>query len=61
MKTKCTNGNTVDHWYDRRIRSSVTMILDASGNQIGDARYSGNRTTAQATRKEAIQTNGGKA
>jgi hypothetical protein len=29
MKTKCANGNTVDHWYDRKTRSSVTQVNDA--------------------------------
>jgi len=61
MKTKCANGNTVDHWYDRKTRSSVTQVNDADGNQIGDAQYSGNKTTAQATRNAAIKANGGKA
>lgn len=61
MKTKCANCNTVDHWYDRKTRSSVTQVNDAAGNQIGDAQYSGNRITAHATRNGAIKANGGKA
>lgn len=61
MKTKCKNGNTVDHWYDRKIRSSVTQIIDASGKQIGEAQFSGNRKTAKFTRESAINENGGRA
>ncbi len=61
MKTLCANGNTVDHWFDQRTRSSVTQVKDADGDQIGPAAYSGNRTTARATRLAAIAANGGKA
>jgi len=59
VKTVCKNGNIVEHWYDRKTRSSVTQVNDPEGNQIGDAQFSGNRTTAQATRKASIKDNGG--
>lgn len=60
MKIICRNGNTIDYWYDRRIRQSVVQVLDSSGNQIGDAEYSGNRKSAKFSRELAIKDNGGR-
>jgi hypothetical protein len=61
MKTKCKNGNTVENWYDRRIRQSVVRLLDKDGNQLGDADYSGCRASAKWSKDHAIKSNGGKA
>lgn len=59
MKTLCGNGNTIESWYDRKTRSSVIQTLDAAGNQIGDANYSGNKKSAAFTRAQIIKKNGG--
>ncbi len=61
MKTKCKNGNTVQNWYDRKTRSSVVQVLDAEGNQMGDADYSGCRASARYAKAQAVKANGGKA
>lgn len=59
MKTKCRNGNTVERFYDKRTRSSVTRVIDASGNQIGEADYSGNKASADFAKAALIKENGG--
>jgi len=61
MKTLCKNGNSVERFYDRKSRSSVTRVLDAAGNQIGDASYDGNRLTAKYVKDIMIFNNGGRA
>ena len=61
MKTKCKNGNTVERFYERTSRSSVTVVLDPKGNQIGDADYSGNKLSADFVKAIMIKDNGGKA
>jgi hypothetical protein len=33
------NGNTVEFWYSRSVRSWVVQVKDAEGNQVGDAHY----------------------
>ena len=61
MKTKCKNGNTVERFYERTSRSSVTRVLDANGNQIGDASYDGNKKSAAFVKAAMIKDNGGAA
>ena len=61
MKTKCKNGNTVERFYERTSRSSVTRVIDAKGNQIGDADYSGNKKSADYVKAMMIKDNGGAA
>lgn len=56
-KTLCANGNTVLRWYDRRTRSTVIQTLDASGNQIGEAEYSGNKQSADAVHAWILRQN----
>ena len=60
MNIRCTNGNTVERFWDRRTRSSVTRVLDARGNQIGDASYDGNKTTADFVLRMMVRDNGGR-
>lgn len=45
-RTLCNDGNTVERFYDRATRSSVTRILDKDGNQVGEAQYDGNKLSA---------------
>lgn len=59
MKVKCNNGNTVERFYDRATRSSVTRVLDANGNQIGDAQYDGNKISASFSWCALVRDNGG--
>lgn len=61
MYYKCKNGNTVERFYDRGSRSSVTALLDPQGFQIGEADYSGNKTTAKSVLDSMIANNGGAA
>ena len=61
MKTLCKNGNTVERFYERTSRSSVTRILDPKGNQIGNADYSGNKICADFVKEIMIKDNGGAA
>lgn len=61
MKEKCKNGNTVERFYDRTSRSSVTRVLDPNGNQIGDADYSGNKKSSDYVKSIMIKDNGGAA
>lgn len=58
-KIKCKNGNTVERFYDRATRSSVTIVIDADGNQVGEADYSGNKVSAAFAMQQAIKDNGG--
>lgn len=58
-KVLCCNGNTVERFYDRGTRSSVTVVRDAAGNQIGEADYDGNNESAAFAMRAAIATNGG--
>jgi len=58
-KVLCCNGNIVERFYDRRTRSSVTIVHDAQGNQIGEADYSGNKESAAFAMRTAIADNGG--
>jgi len=46
-------------WYDRRSRSTVIQTLDASGNQVGDADYSGNKKSADYAHAAIVAENGG--
>lgn len=39
-KVLCINGNTVERFWDRMTRSSVTVVLDKDRNQVGDAEHS---------------------
>lgn len=58
-KIKCANGNTVERFYDRATRSSVTIVKDRDGNQVGPADYSGSKPSAAFAMKTAIADNGG--
>jgi hypothetical protein len=60
-KTKCKNGNTVERFYDRGSRSSVARVIDATGNQIGDAEYTGSKSSADCVMVTLIKENGGEA
>ena len=57
-KTLCKNGNTVLRWSDRRTRSTVIQTLDASGNQVGEADYSGNKQSADFAHAAILKQNG---
>ncbi len=59
MKARCANGNTVERWYDRKIRSSVVRVVDPAGNQVGDADYSGCKQSADYAYAQMIAANGG--
>jgi hypothetical protein len=59
MKTRCKNGNTVERFYDRQTRSSVTRVLDPNGNQIGEADYSGNKKSADFAKAMMLKDNEG--
>tara|TARA_R110000868_G_scaffold245626_3_gene502176 strand:+ start:1408 stop:1599 length:192 start_codon:yes stop_codon:yes gene_type:complete len=61
FKVKCANGNFVERFYDRQLRQSVTRVTDEQGNQIGDADYSGDKSSADWVRDVMIKDNGGKA
>jgi len=58
-KTLCKNGNTVLRWYDRATRSTVIQTLDASGNQVGEADYSGNKQSADFAHGAILKKNSG--
>jgi hypothetical protein len=58
-KTPCLNGNTVFCWYDRWTRSHVVQTLDADGNQVGDADYSGSAASRDWAKAAIIRQNGG--
>lgn len=58
-KVKCANGNTVERFYDRRSRSSVTIVYDPERNQVGVADYDGNKISAAYSWHQAIKNNGG--
>jgi hypothetical protein len=58
---KCANGNRIERFYDRRSRSSVTIVFDAAGDQLGEAAYDGNKVSAAFSMKHAIAANGGEA
>lgn len=58
-KVECANGRFVERFWDRSTRSSVTIVVDKEGNQIGDADYSGNQVTANHMRDHMIAENGG--
>ena len=59
MKILCKNGNTVERWYDRQTRSSVTQVLDPTGNQLGAADYDGNKASAKFSLDARVEENGG--
>lgn len=59
MRVLCKNGNTVERFYDRSSRSSVTRVLDADGNQIGDAEFDGNKASAKCSWNRLVRDNGG--
>lgn len=59
MKWKCKNGNFIERFYDRRTKSSVTVVLDKDLNQIGDANYDGNKLSAAFSKEQMIKENGG--
>ena len=61
MKILCKNGNTVERWYDRQTRSSVTQVLDPAGNQLGSADYDGNKASAKFSLDARVEENGGAA
>ena len=46
-------------WYDRSTRSTVVQTLDASGNQVGEADYSGNKQSADLAHVAILKENGG--
>lgn len=56
-KTLCKNGNTVLRWYDRITRSTVIQTLDATGNQVGEADYSGNKQSADFAHAAILKAN----
>jgi hypothetical protein len=58
-KILCKNGNTVERFYDRATRSSVTIVHDANGNQVADAEYDGDKASADFSMRMAIKDNGG--
>jgi hypothetical protein len=43
-----------ERWYDRHTRSWVVQALDADGNQIGSAVYSGTKVGAIAAEKTIV-------
>lgn len=49
----------IERWYDRKSRSTVIQVLDANGDQIGDADYSGNKQSADFAHEYFIKQNGG--
>jgi hypothetical protein len=57
MTTKCANGNIVETWYDRQSQNYVCIVKDPEGNQIGDADYSGCRTSMEFAEKQAVKQN----
>lgn len=61
MKRKviCKNGNTVERFYERSTRSSVVIVKDGEGNQIGEAEYDGNPISHATSFYRAIKDNGG--
>ena len=59
METKCTNGNTVETWYDRKARYYVTQTKDADGNYVGDADGAGTKEWSRINHADAVKTNGG--
>jgi hypothetical protein len=59
LKVRCRNGNTVERFYDHVTRSSVTVVKDVDGNQVGGADYSGNAVSANCAREQMIKDNGG--
>jgi len=60
-KTLCKNGNTVERFYSRKYRASVTLARDKSGNQVGEAQYDGNKISAKWSLELLIKENGGEA
>jgi hypothetical protein len=56
-KTLCANGLTVFRWYDPITRSTIIQTLNASGNQIGEAEYSGNKQSADAVHAFILKKN----
>lgn len=56
-KTICKNGNMVLRWYDSRTRSTVIQTLDAIGNQVGEADYSGNKQSADFAHAAILKEN----
>ena len=59
MKVKCKNGMTVETFYDRKTRSSVTRLIDSVGNQVGDADYSGTKQSDDYMKNQMVKENGG--
>lgn len=45
------NGFTLTTWYDHNTRSWITRVLDAEGNQVGNAEYDGHRAGVDFSRK----------
>ena len=41
------HAHRVETWWDRWSQNYITQRLDAEGNQVGNAEYSGNRTDAK--------------
>lgn len=60
-RTNCKNGNTVERFYDKGTRSSVARVIDSDGNQIGDAEYTGSKSSADCVTIALIKENGGEA
>lgn len=42
----------VEQWYDRSIRSWVTILVDADRAQIGDANFDGTRADAKVSKAQ---------
>lgn len=45
----------VDGWYDRSTRSHITMVVDAYGNQVGEAAYDGTKAGRDVSRRWAAE------
>jgi hypothetical protein len=60
MKILCNNGNSVERFYCRIARASVTRTLDPQGNQVGDSQYDGNKVSAKWSLDMLIKENGGR-
>lgn len=51
-----TDGNlVVDTWWDIRTRSYITQLKDSNGCQIGEAEYTGHRSSAEFAHYSAVK------
>lgn len=45
----------LDQWYDRHTRSWVIQLKDAEGNQIGEADYSGTKSSSDYAMSQMLK------